>query len=99
MAPPPKPTATTASATASCYDFVSSFSKSAQNVHAEQQQNEALNAVSNNTPIPENYNENAVNDAVINFSKSAADTVVKGAQLPGTIGGGMVTTPSVKNNE
>ena len=79
------------------YDFVSSYLNSQEAIErvqdARRKDEEIYDAVSNNKPIPAGYCPNATSDAVKDFTKAAADTIVEGAQLPGTFGGGALSDP------
>jgi len=81
------------------YDFCESYSNALDKKKLVQDNTkrdyEVLDNLLKGQRPPNNYDPNATNQSVIDFSKAAADTVVKGAQLPGTIGGGPLADPIV----
>jgi len=55
-------------------------------------QDQALSAIMNGTKIPDNFDENAINDAMQRVAKSGAKAAMAGADTPGTSASGSLTT-------
>ena len=79
------------------YDSMSNYADTIDNYQNEREiTDQAYSAAINGTKIPDNFNENARNDAMQDVAKAGANAAMKGAKLPGTSASGPVTAKCPK---
>jgi len=87
------------SASYKVYKFCEAYSDAKDKLKAANENSnrdfDILKQAENGGKIPSDYDPNATNQSVEDFSKAAAEAAVKGGQLPGTAGGGSFPKPVV----